>query len=161
MKNTGRFFRLFFVGFIGVVVLMMTINFPEEVIAQSKFTNLQIRLMAIFQLAIMLSIAVLVGNLTSKRTGFVSWIGGANTEGTPKVLWAVLCSIVAFSVGVFFVGIECWLVGNSLEFRQFYTSQGEALSNLTPPVFTRILYGGITEEVLIRWGVMVFSRGSQ
>jgi len=32
----------------------------------------------------------------------------------------------------------------------------ENAKGFTPPIYTKILYGGITEEVLIRWGLMSF-----
>src|SRR5690606_24699722 len=28
--------------------------------------------------------------------------------------------------------------------------------NFSPPLYTRVLYGGITEELLVRWGLMSF-----
>jgi hypothetical protein len=146
---------LFFLGLMGMLS-MLTVDFPmpEEMqsILEEKFTPSQIQWLILINPTIIMLIAVIVGTLLYQKVNLsvpiLEKMVGLK-EDSPQnreiliygILGGLLTGIVLTTLG---------LLGRGLvpsEFEQL----GEALQ-IT--LAARFLYGGITEEILMRFGLM-------
>jgi hypothetical protein len=146
---------LFFLGLLGILS-MLTVDFPlpEEMqsILEEKFTPSQIQWMILINPTIIMLIAVMVGTLLYQKVNLsvpiLEKMVGLK-EDSPQtreiLIYGIICGL--------FTGIvlsTLGLIGRGLipsEFEQL----GESLQ-LT--LAARFLYGGITEEILMRYGLM-------
>jgi hypothetical protein len=146
---------LFFLGILGILS-MLTVDFPlpEEMqsILEEKFTPSQIQWMILINPTIIMLIAVMVGTLLYQKVNLsvpiLEKMVGLK-EDSPQTREILIYGII----GGLFTGIvlsTLGLIGRGLipsEFEQL----GESLQ-LT--LAARFLYGGITEEILMRFGLM-------
>ncbi len=148
-------FILFFLGLLGVLsMLTMDIPLPEEMLEllQDQFSPSQIQWLILINPTILMLIAVVVGTLLYQKVNLSvpileKWVGIKENPIPIREILAygtiggLLTGIVLSSLG---------LIGRGLipsEFEQL----GESLQ-LT--LAARFLYGGITEEILMRFGLM-------
>lgn len=106
----------------------------------------QLRLIVLVQPAILSIVAVLIGWRTSRRTGLRAplverGLGAVDPRGLAA---AGLVAVVGAAV----LGLYVYLAS-----QVFVLEGAEAVST---SLATRLLYGGVTEEVLMRWGLMGF-----
>lgn len=148
---------LFILGLIGVLsMLTMEIPIPEEArgILEAQFTPQQIKLLILINPTIMLIVAVILGTAFYKKAGLkVPILEGviARKEIDPSikdilksgVLLGVLSGIIITAISLLFVP----------SLPEEFIKIGE---NLKPSLAVRFLYGGITEEILMRFGLMTF-----
>ena len=162
MKAKLRVFLIVWsIGFIGIlslllvdvsaVISMLPIAEPVELPPP-----LLLKTLTIFQPTVLMSLAALIGVSLANRVGLHAPATEAAAAGEPflsklkpQVLPGVLTGVVT---GVVIVCV--WLAA-----KQFLSpdlvSRAEAFNKLMPAA-TRFLYGGITEEILLRWGLMTF-----
>ncbi len=144
---------LWLTGMTGVIsILEMNLPIPEDEELQLPLWS--IKLLSLIQPTILLSIAVLIGVTLAHKVGLSAPLAEAVAYGT-SIARAIQPQVIP--------GIIGGLVGSiALITIEFFTKpllpldfvlKGEAFSNNTS-FLTRILYGGITEELLLRWGVM-------
>ncbi|PPS43267.1 CPBP family intramembrane glutamic endopeptidase [Chroococcidiopsis sp. TS-821] len=144
---------LWLTGMTGVIsILGMNLPIPEDEELQLPLWS--IKLLSLIQPTILLSIAVLIGVTLAHKVGLSAPLAEAVAYGT-SIARAIQPQVIP--------GIIGGLVGSiALITIEFFTKpllpldfvlKGEAFSNNTS-FLTRILYGGITEELLLRWGVM-------
>jgi hypothetical protein len=104
---------------------------------------------------ILLLIAVLVGNLLAYRVGLRSLVAEKVSNGTP--IWPQLRPYIpmAFGIGILFAFVVLGLdqlmnpfAGTDL------VVETATISGLFSQLLLGLLYGGIVEELLLRWGVM-------
>ena len=115
---------------------------------------LLIKLLGIIQPAVLMSIAVFVGVRLASRVGLFSPAADAAADGG-NVAAAFKPQIVPGLIGGLAGGIailSTWLLLKPFLPVEFVT-RAERLNKLLP-FLTRLLYGGIIEELLLRWGVM-------
>lgn len=104
----------------------------------------QVRLLVLIQPAVLVLVATLVGWRTSRRTGLgLPILDGGLRRVTRAGLWT------AFAVAV--AGAAVLLAYSFLTTRVVPLEGADAISL---SLLARLLYGGITEEVLLRWGLM-------
>jgi hypothetical protein len=146
---------VFILGFIGVAsTITMKVTIPEEVAAmlQSKFSDQQIKLLLLVNPTILLLIAVVVGTLLFDKAGlslpFVERLVRMRSE-KPNFY-----SILKFGViGGLISGVLLSLISyvlNPIIPNEFL----ELSENVKPSLASRFLYGGFTEEILMRFGLM-------
>lgn len=109
---------------------------------------------SLLQPAILLAIAVLIGTALARKVGLTSPVAEALASGGPAIQafrpqW-VPGLVGGFSGGITIVAIA--LIWNPLLPPDVVARVAE-LGNILP-ISTRILYGGFTEELLLRWGLM-------
>ncbi len=147
---------LFFLGFTGVLSLLwMEFPLPEgtrEILSQS-FTEWQLRGLILINPTLLLLFGVICGTFLYKRAKlkipvfralifkkkmpslyplFIIGLGGGLFAG----LLMTLCNIIA---------------------QPYLPSEFLRISlDFSPPLLIRILYGGVTEEIIMRFGVMTF-----
>lgn len=118
------------------------------------FSSLLIKLVGLIQPTILMSIAVFVGVKLASKVGLFSPAAEAAANGR-SVAPALKPQIVPALVGGLIGGmalLSTWLLWKPFLPAEFVT-RAERLNKVLP-FLTRLFYGGIIEELLLRWGVM-------
>jgi membrane protease YdiL (CAAX protease family) len=155
IKNIKPSILLFSLGFIGVASIVPLI--PQLISLQPAELPMSIEMIQIISVAqssILLLLMIWLGSVFSKKVGLSAPVvfALARSENVldqvkPQVLPAVVGGIAGgIFILLFFDTLSTYLPPEFL-------SAGE---KLMPPWYTKLLYGGITEELLIRWGLMSF-----
>ncbi|RZS95462.1 CPBP family intramembrane glutamic endopeptidase [Cecembia calidifontis] len=148
---------LFFLGLLGILsMLTVDIPLPEEMqsILEEQFTPSQIQWLLLINPTIIMLIAVIVGVLLYQKINlsipiFEKWLG--LKEDFPQTREILVYGIV----GGLLTGVVLSLFG--LIGRVLIPSEFEQLTaNIQLTLAARFLYGGITEEILMRFGLMTF-----
>ncbi|MDP4756887.1 MAG: CPBP family intramembrane metalloprotease [Sphingorhabdus sp.] len=138
-------------GLLGVASLWLV---PFEILVPEVEFTINLRLLSLIQPAILTLVAVLVGQFLAPKVGLGAPLLDATlTEGSvtselrhilPFALFAGLASALIIIAHAVYVVPE--IAGSS--------ALGAQLSTFEIPILTKLLYGGITEELLTRWGLM-------
>lgn len=159
MKNRPRLL-LFLLGFLGILSLVPVTT--RLIMAQPEAPAVPvalIQLLSIIQPSLMLFLMVWLGAVYSRKVGLRAPVVEAVTESgdgasvsargalRPQLMPALVGGIVGGVFLVLFYG----LMAGFLPPEFLAAGRGMAL-----PWYTKLLYGGITEEILVRWGVMSF-----
>ncbi len=165
------FLTLFGLGLLGVLTLIPMIMTQLEALP-SELTELPTPVVALLSLlnpAILLAIAVAIGTLLAHRIGLRSLVAERVRLGT--AVWPNLRPHIplAFGAGLVFAIV---VLGLDQLMNPFANAEiiGEMPNEGNPfmQLLLGLLYGGITEELLLRWGIMsllawlgwrVFQRG--
>src|SRR5437762_559700 len=160
--KTRLFLILWIAGMAGVLSILLIdlsallANLPVAAGASMPFPPLMAKLLSVLQTTVLLTIAVLVGVALAPKVGLSS--PGAEAVAAGGNPFAVLKpQIVPALIGGFVAGVAivlAWLLWKPF-LPAIFVIRAERL-NRSLPFPTRLLYGGITEEVLLRWGVMTF-----
>lgn len=150
---------LFVLGLVGVVALgIFTVPMLREIPELASLSFPVLVAIASANSAILVAVFVIIGALTAPRVGLRShlyaWAIGDDPEWNEFReslrlaigLGAVLFVLIAILDVVFAPYLPSGLDGP--------TPDAEALRVLAESVPMRLLYGGVTEELLLRWGVM-------
>lgn len=150
---------LFVLGLVGVVALAVyTVPTLRAIPELAALSYPILVLIAAANSTVLLVVFVVLGTVTAPRTGLHShvfaWASGSPSDwdafrrslplavGLGAVLFVLVAIIdVAFAL---FIGFES---GGPV-------GDAAALEDLIASIPMRLLYGGITEEILLRWGVM-------
>ncbi len=140
---------MFIFGMLGVVSLVLTV-FPQLLYAIDLPVPLWLAFLAgIAQTAILLSFFVLLGVLLAPKVGLNAPAFEAAVTNR-SVGEALLPQLFPGFIAGLLGGIGLFAIGG-------YDSP-MAIAGVDPqftvPLFARVLYGGITEELLLRWGLM-------
>ncbi len=144
-----------FLGLIGMVsILTMDIPLPPEIqeLVNERFSPAQIKLVILINPLFLLIIAVAVGTLLYQKVNLrvpviEKWVG-INNEPVDYI--EILKS---GAIGGIVSGLIVVLV--VLLFKPFMATEYEQLTQaLQPTLAARFLYGGITEEIYLRFGLM-------
>jgi membrane protease YdiL (CAAX protease family) len=145
------------IGFIGVAsMLTMDIPLPPEAeaILKDKFTPAQIKLLTLVNPAIMLIVAVIVGTIFYQKVNLkvplIERVVGVENE-KPNI-----ANILKYGIaGGILSGILLSLVG--FIFSPMLPAEFNELGEtLKASLAARFLYGGLTEEIIMRFGLMTF-----
>ena len=127
--------------------------------AQSKplpFPLAIVRLLSAVQSAALVAAAVFVGQMLAPRVGLSAPVAQALAERRallPALRPQLLPGIFGAAIAAPAI-IGCWLLWRPFLSPAFVQS-AEEFNRMLPPL-TRLLYGGVTEELLLRWGFMTF-----
>jgi len=117
---------------------------------------LVLKLVSLIQPAVLMTLAVLVGVWLAERVGLHSPAAEAAARGQsiiedlkPQIVPGVLAGLGSGAAIVL-----AWVVAKPFLSAEFVA--GAAEFNRLMPAAMRLLYGGFTEELLVRWGVMTF-----
>jgi hypothetical protein len=159
-RRTKLFAVLWLAGMAGVASILfidlsaLLANLPATAGSELPFHPLLIKLLSVVQTGILLSIAIFIGTQLAPRVGLSAPAAEALTTNDsfvsalkPQVLPGVIAGLIA---GVAILSI--WLMFRP-NLPSVFVTRAEKL-NTAMPVVTRLLYGGITEELLLRWGLM-------
>jgi hypothetical protein len=146
---------LFVLGFIGVLSLMtMDFTLPEEVANTyaAQFSDIQIKLLLLINPTILLLISVLIGCLFYQKVGFRLPILEAliARKAPKKVAGGIYSGIIGGLITGFILMILIIIS------RKVIPAEFSLLDTQPLPALVRFLYGGITEEIMMRFGLMTF-----
>lgn len=155
MKELKPYFLLFILGFLGVLSILPLV--PQLLELQTEKPPMPlwvIQTVSVIQSSVLLFIMVWLGAVFSKKVALTSPVIQAAVESKnickeikPQIVPAFLGGIAGgIFLVIFFNAVSTYLPPE-------FIIAGEKLA---PPWYTKILYGGITEEILIRWGLMSF-----
>ncbi len=129
-------------------------NLPVTAGTSLPFSPWLLKLLSIIQTSILLSVAVFVGVALASRVGLSSPAAEA-AASRGNIASALKPQIAPGLTGGLAGGLailSTWLLWRPFLPAEFVT-RAERL-NKSLPFLTRLLYGGIIEELLLRWGVM-------
>lgn len=148
---------LFFLGFLGILsILTMDIYLPKEAeeILRSKFSDNQIKLLLLINPSIILVISVIVGTILYKKVNLklpiIEKLLGIKKESI-NFINILKYGVIGGVISGFILVIINYIFKNIL-----YIEISEINNNIKPTLITRFLYGGFTEEILMRFGLMTF-----
>ena len=156
MKNR-LFLILFLLGFAGVVsILLIDLSALAALIPAANAPPITpaIKILSLIQPAVLVGVAVLVGIVLAPKVGLSAPAAEALAAGE-QTLPALKPQLIPGVLGGVFGALAILLT--HAVFKPLLTT--ETVARITRfgsllPIPMRILYGGLTEEVLIRWGVM-------
>ena len=158
--KTKLFAILWLAGLAGVLSFLLIdlsallANFPVLAGTEIPPITPALKLLSLIQLAVILSLAVLVGVALASKVGLSSPVAEAVAGGGQLSLAfkpQIIPGIVGGLAGGVAIVLTAWLSKPFLP-PEVITRIAE-LGKLLP-LPTRLLYGGITEELLLRWGLM-------
>ncbi|MBK8187415.1 MAG: CPBP family intramembrane metalloprotease [Cellvibrio sp.] len=155
VKELKPYALLYFLGFIGILSVLPLI--PQLLAASPEKPPMSvgaIQAISVLQSSVLLLLMVLLGAVCAKKVGLTTPVILAVVNSTPavkalkpQILPAILGGIAGgIFILTFYKGMSPYLPAE-------FIIAGE---KMVPPWYTKILYGGITEEILIRWGFMSF-----
>jgi membrane protease YdiL (CAAX protease family) len=163
-QNKRLFLILWIAGLAGVLSLLLVdisalvaaIPLPEGSPPPELPPPALLKLVAIIQPAVLTSFAVLIGVWLSPKVGLHAPIAEAIARSEPilpglksQTLPGVIAGLVS---GVAIVAV--WIIAKPF-LPEVFLARAEDFNRLIPHA-VRIFYGGLTEEILLRWGVMTF-----
>jgi len=136
------------------VISLWGINIPVPEDEKLSIPLWGFKLLSLIQPTILLSVAVLIGVTLAHKVGLSAPLAEAVSNGTsirqaiqpqvlPGISGGLLGSMVLIAIDFF---VKPLLSSD-------FVMKAEELANNTS-FLTRILYGGLTEELLLRWGMM-------
>lgn len=158
--RTKLFAVLWLVGMAGVLSVILIdlsailANLPAAAGSEMPFPPLVIKLLSVAQTGVLLSIAIVAGVQLAPLVGLSAPAAEAVAEGH-SFLPALKPQVVPGVIAGFIAGVailSTWLLFRPI-LPPVFVSRAESLNSALPAV-TRLLYGGITEELLLRWGFM-------
>jgi len=160
--KTKLFVILWLAGMAGVLSFLLVdlskllANLPVPAGTQLPSSIWVLKLLSLIQPTILLSLAVFVGVALASKVGLSSPVAEAaaanrqlSSAFKPQLVPGLIGGLTG-GVAIFLI----WILWKPFLPPEFVT-RSLALSNLLP-LPTRLLYGGFTEELLLRWGVMTF-----
>jgi hypothetical protein len=149
---------LFGLGLLGVGALVATTYVQYRGRANLPFSPAVLALLSAVVPTVLLAIAVLVGTVLAPRVGFRSHVADRVATGSPVLPKLAAEWRVAAAVGV---GLGAVVLLLDFGFQSAFggvtttsTVSADAVLVLLGSIPLRVLYGGITEELLLRWGFM-------
>ncbi len=144
-------------GVLSVLLIDLSVvlaNLPATAGSELPFHPLLIKLLSLIQPTILLSIAVFIGFQLAHRIGLSAPAAEALARGD-SFFSALKPQVPPGVIAGFIAGVV--ILSSYLLFRPIlptiFVTRAERL-NSSMPFLTRLLYGGITEELLLRWGLM-------
>jgi hypothetical protein len=131
-------------------------NLPATAGTEMPFSPLVMKLISLFQPAIILTVAVFVGVRLAPAVGLSAPLAEALASRkslVPPIKPQIIPGLIFGVVGAIAI-LSSWILLRPVLPPLFVTRAEEF--NATVPLLTRILYGGITEELLLRWGLLTF-----
>jgi len=162
--NTRLFVILWIAGMAGVLsfllvdlsALIAALPLPEGTPPPELPPPALLKLVAIIQPTVLTSLAVVIGIWLAPKVGLHAPAAEAFAEGKPifpglkpQIVPGVVAGLLS---GVAIVGV--WVIAKPFMAEEFVTRAQEF--NKFIPHAVRIFYGGFTEEILLRWGLMTF-----
>ena len=162
--KTRLFLSLWAAGFLGVLsfllvdlnALVAMVPLPDGQSPADLPPPALLKIISLIQPTILVSLAVLIGVLLANRVGLHAPAAEAFAAREPyvsKLRPQLMPAIIAGAAGGVAI-VLAWVVAKPYLSADFI-SRAEAFNRLLPAPF-RFLFGGVTEEILLRWGMMTF-----
>lgn len=153
MKTIRFSLILWLLGMAGVFSLL-GIGLPSGVTTDLPLSLWEIKALVLIQPTILLSLAVVVGTTLAEKVGLeaplIRAIANRNPWQpalVPQLLPGLLGGLLGGLLLTLVQWAAIWILPSA------FISRAQALGSHTA-VISRLLYGGVTEEILLRWGLM-------
>lgn len=143
---------LLIIGLAGVASLLLV---PVEQLAPGQQLSFQIRLLMLIQPAVLTVAAVAIGQALAGKVGLGAPLihtlvqGGSMRAVLQRQAMPAL--LAGLAIGLLMITYSAAVLPAVTD-----ASTQAMMAAFPVPLMTRILYGGITEEILTRWGLMSF-----
>ncbi len=149
-----QFVALFLLGLVGVLSLipMVLVQLDAPAAVQVEVPDWVIVLVSLVQSAVLVAVAVAVGVLFTHKVDLTSLVADRVRRGTD--IWPRLRTDVPIAVGL---GLTVAVAIMALDSATAPLAGLDVTDNPLswfPQLVLGMLYGGITEELLLRWGLM-------
>jgi hypothetical protein len=155
LKNYKQILILWFLGLLGVISFLPVI--PQMIAMQNQpipISIFQAQAIAFVQSGVLILIAVILGSIFSLQVNLSAPVLEAILKRQP-VLTKLKPQIIPALLGGILGGV--FIILFSLKLQALLPPEFLlAAKKMTIPWYARIFYGGITEELLVRWGLMSF-----
>jgi len=151
------FLILFFAGFAGVVsILLIDLSALVAFIAASDVPTITpaLKILSLVQPTVLLGVAVLIGVALASRVGLRAPVAeslAAGNNALPALRPQLIPGVLGGAIGALSILLTAAVLTPLLTTQ---TVQRITKFGTLVPIPTRLLYGGITEELLLRWGFM-------
>jgi formate/nitrite transporter FocA (FNT family) len=155
LRNHKQILALWFLGLLGVVSVLPVVT--QLIAIQNRalpFSIFQLQVITFVQSGILILGAVILGSIFSSKVNLSAPVLDAILKNQP-----ILTKLKPQIVPAFLGGILCglFIFFFSLKFQSLLPPELLlSAKKLSLPWYARIFYGGISEELLIRWGLMSF-----
>ncbi len=140
--------RLVLLGLIGVASLLLL---PVETLAPTPLSPLALRGLATVQPAVLVLVATGIGAWLAPRIGLDAPLIRAWTERRP---WRPVMREQLPTAVIGGLSVAAILVAYAVFWDARMAGAGGPLMEFEVPLVTKLLYGGIAEELMMRWGLM-------
>lgn len=141
--------RLMLLGSIGIASLLLV---PLERVIPISLPALVVRLLGTIQPAILMIALTALGAWLAPKAGLDAPLVRAWTQKRP--IMPILRHQISAAVLAGFLMAAVILLYDAFYAPQLVTRDSPPAASLELPLITGILYGGIVEELMLRWGVM-------
>ena len=145
---------LFLLAMIGASVAIIDAEIPASIVQETGLNDQTLKLLSLLNNTLMIAIAVIIGTLTAHRVGLTSLIAHRIDGRAARLTVFPIYAVLGVVFGLAVAGLDHWALSNIEALRSFSEAAGQQIQGATPTVATRFLYGGITEEILLRWGML-------
>lgn len=148
----GRF-RLY-LSLLSVAGLISLVGLPVETLVGGELPApiWAVRLLILIQPAVLLAGALLLGFWLTPKLGLDAPAIRATAERRPVL--PILLRQIGPAVLAALIVAAILILYQNLVMPRLAGGEFEGLADFAPPAYTRLLYGGIAEEVLTRWGLV-------
>jgi hypothetical protein len=152
----GRVGRLLLLGLLGIAalpIIVVPLVEASGAVSRTGMSLTVLTLAALIQPLMLLIFAVLVGAWLGPRIGATSYVADARPGlGVHLRSVAPLALACGGLLGVLIVGADALLFQPRLP--EFFARAGQTRPSMGAGLLAGMLYGGITEEILLRWGMV-------
>lgn len=155
MRFILPFAAWFLIGFVGIVAMATQIGLDDlrAVEGAPEIGDMGLRIVLVIQPALLLAVAVAAGVALQDRARLASWLTARlRGERVPLVSIQSVGGTLALTTALALVALCVDLVFRLASPADFTGLPGPPLATL--PRVSAILYGGITEELMLRYGLM-------
>lgn len=157
IKDNYFVLKIFIIGLLGVMSLLLSdvqnsIELPQEI--TSQFSSRQIQLLLLVNPLIFLSLAVLIGSICFGKVGLKAPILSSKFDlqkHQPLIREFLKVGVIS-GIGLGIILILVSIFSEKMINSELVNSQLNSELSLV----TRLMYGGITEEIIMRFGLMTF-----
>lgn len=153
MKNYKQICVLWLLGLLGTISVLPVV--PQLIALQNQpipFSILQVQAITFVQSGVLILVAVIIGSIFSLKVNLSAPVLVAILDRQP-VLTKLRPQIIPAILGGILGG--AFIVLFALSFQTLLPTEFIlAAKKMSMPWYARIFYGGIAEELLIRWGLM-------
>ena len=146
-----RFWPLFGAGLAGVaslpLIVMPLLGARMKTGAPPGMSLRTLTALSLIQPTLLLVCAAAIGTLVAHRVGFSSHLARVNVTRTLRSEWP-LALVLGLATGIVVVALD------RLLFRAAGTTVAAAAGDVLTGLVAGMLYGGLTEEIMMRWGLV-------
>ncbi len=148
-----RAFILYLLAMVGVAAILLRADLSEAV-EITGLTEKTIILLSLLNNTLLVGGAVVIGALTAHRVGLMSLIAHRVEDAGRRLSAFPVYAALGVAFGLAVASADLWAFSNIEALKAFSETQSAEIAASNQPPEVRFLYGGITEEVLLRWGAL-------